>query len=186
MRIKTILSLIAFSATFILSILLIGVPTNNFYSRFDQERNLSRRQQNIRLLLWQDLSSGRLRNETVMSLDGFDQSFQSAFNVIQIAEATEEYVDASQSMDDSDLPADFQQAWRAHMSAWREQADYLNEVEAIAKKHPTFKDGSRKLNGSLFYLNSGNKYQNQADEINRTYDIVLRLGRKYGVYVPAE
>lgn len=185
MRIKTILSLLVFSATFILSVSLVGLPQNNFYSRLSQAKRAEQNRQNIRMLLWQDINNGRLRNQMMMSLDGIDQDFQSSYTVNQIAEATEEYVDASQSMDSSDLPADFQEAWQAHMSAWRENANYLNEINATAKMYPVNKVDNRKINGYLFKLGS-ETYRNHEAEINRTWYEVLRVGRKYGVYVPVE
>ncbi|MGI8556688.1 MAG: hypothetical protein ACR2LT_10080, partial [Pyrinomonadaceae bacterium] len=104
----------------------------------------------------------------------------------QIADATEDYVDASQSMDSSDLPADLQQAWQAHINAWRKHADYVNEVKTIAEKYSTPESKDGKMNGFLFYLNNGNKYNIQAAEINRTYDEVLRIAGKYGVYISAD
>ncbi|MGI8469405.1 MAG: hypothetical protein ACR2N3_13230 [Pyrinomonadaceae bacterium] len=184
MRIKTILSLITFTAAFVLSVSLVGLPQNNFYSRLAQINRYEQNRQNIQTLLQQDINNGRLRNQTVISLDGIDENFQSSFNVNQIAEATEEYVDASQSMDSSNLPEDFQEAWQAHMSAWREQADYLNKINTTAKKYPSLFE-NKKLNGYLFKLDS-ETYSSRDAEINRTWYEVLRVGRKYGVYVPVE
>ena len=182
MRIKTILSLIAFSATFISSVLLIGLPQNNFYAKFNQARVYSQNRHNIRMLLWQDINNGRARNQELMNLDGIDEEIQSQSNIIQIAGLTEEYVDASQSIDASGLPADFQAAWQAHMNAWRVQADYLNQLKMTADKYPV----NQKTGRYLFNLNSNNTYGNQTDEINQTWFKVLQIGRKYGVYVPVE
>ncbi|MGI8554917.1 MAG: hypothetical protein ACR2LT_00960, partial [Pyrinomonadaceae bacterium] len=103
MRIKTILSLIAFSAAFVSSVLLIGLPQDNFYSRFDQARTFRQNRQVIKTFLWEDINNGRSRDQILLSLDGYDKDFQTSYNVIQIADATEDYVDASQSMNSSDL-----------------------------------------------------------------------------------
>ena len=134
------------------------------------------------MLLWQDINNGRARNQELMNIDGIGEDIQSSSNIIQIAETTEEYVDESQSLDASGLPADFQQAWQAHMDAWRVQADYLNQIKATAEKYSL----NNQKTGHLFNLNSNNSYSNQSDEINRTWYQVLRVGRKYGAYVPVE
>jgi hypothetical protein len=68
-------------------------------------------------------------------------------------------------MDTRNFPQDFQNAWRTHMQAWKNYADYLEEVK--------YNPSARKRNEG-FVLNN---------EINRTWAEVLRIGRNHGAYV---
>lgn len=185
MKVKSIVSLIAFFAAFVFSVMLVGLPKDNAYSKLSATRNYRQQQQNIRLLLWSDINRGRERDRKLLQLDGIGESFQTASNVFQIASLTEEYVDGSQSMDTSDLPTDFQAAWQAHMNAWRSQSDYFNEIKSAANNYAGDRSENGKYSGHLFRVDS-ETYRNQGDEINQTWYEVLRVGRKYGVYVPVE
>lgn len=176
MRIKNILSLIAFSAAFIFSVTLIGLPKDNFYSRLAQASSFRQNRKNIRTLLQQDDRNGMLRSRAIINLD--ETGSNSSFDVASYADATGDYVDLSQSIDDSDLPADFQAAWREHMNAWRDQSEYLNRLKASNRKYNV--DG-RETNQFSLNPNDGQTYSSNVDKINSTWFEVLRLGRKYGV-----
>jgi hypothetical protein len=181
MRVKNIVSLIAFFTAFVFSVMLVGLPKDNVYSKLTEGRNIARQQRSIRAFLWADINRGRERDRKLSRLDGIGENFQTAYNVRQIADLTEEYVDGSQSMDASNLPADFQAAWQAHMNAWRGQSEYLNEVKSATGN---FSEDSFS-NGRVFRIDS-ESYRQQSDEINQTWDEVLRIGRKYGAYVPIQ
>ncbi|MGI9036782.1 MAG: hypothetical protein ACR2GD_12185 [Pyrinomonadaceae bacterium] len=178
MRIKNILSSIAFIAAFILSVSLVGLPKDNFYSRFTDASNFSQNRQNIRLLLRQDISNGMLRDRTIYSLEELNKNSDSSFDIAPFADATEEYVESSESIDDTDLPADFQTAWHNHLDAWREQADFLNQVKGTVQEEEI--NGQKQFTFSL-NPHEENVYQNQTDEINRTWHEVLRIAKKYDV-----
>lgn len=75
-------------------------------------------------------------------------------------EAVMAYWKASSSMDDSEFPADFRAAWREHMKAWKNYGDYLSAAQR----------------GKI----SEQKRERLNDEINRTWDDVLSIGRIYG------
>ena len=176
MRIKTILSLIALITTFTFSIALVGMPANNFYSRYVQRQA----KKNILTLLQQDIDNGDLRYQRIKYLDRRAKRAHSSFDIEPYAKATADYVDASESIDDDSLPADFQAAWQEHMNAWRAQRNYLNERKASAAKYKV--DGQEIIQYSL-NPDDENLYQKQVDEINLTWYEVLRIGRKYGAFV---
>lgn len=181
MRIKTILSLIAFFATFVFSVSLIGLPKDNFYSRLTQINHSQQSRQNVRLLLLQDINNGRFRDGAI-SRSSIDSE---SYGLESVADLTEQYVDLSQSIDDENLPADFQMAWRAHMNAWRTHADFLNSVKEPSNEISSDVEVS---DDNPFGLDSSDEqvYLNQVNEINRTWYQVLRVGRQYGVYVPVQ
>lgn len=171
MRIKSILSLIAFFTTFIFCVTLIGLPKNNFYSRFSDANYSAQNRQNVRNFLWADINRGRQRN------------IESSDDLVSLADSVESYVDEAQSSDDSNLPADLRAAWQQHMNAWREHSDFLNNVKASPDRLDSYDLGNNDLNLSDAEMQT---YSNQSNEINRTWYEVLRVGRKYGAYVPVE
>ncbi|MDQ3180095.1 MAG: hypothetical protein M3Q33_06200 [Acidobacteriota bacterium] len=79
-----------------------------------------------------------------------------------------EYVDKSEIINDANLPADFQSAWREHMQAWRDYVNFLNKCE------------TRKMDDSDFAQLDKNYNQ----EISVTWEEVLQVGREYGATLP--
>lgn len=75
------------------------------------------------------------------------------------------YVNASESLDDSGLPADFQLAWRAHIRAWREHSDLLNRLVWR----------SDNWDGADLDL-----YREQSETINETWSEVKSVAYSYG------
>ena len=102
----------AFSLTFIFSVALVGLPQSA--------------QPGISLLLQRDISNGHERDLDVYNFSDSD-SPEDIYVSPEYAETVSEYVNASSSMDDTNLPADFQAAWRNHMAAWREFDDFLSK-----------------------------------------------------------
>jgi len=150
MKTKQITTLAAFIVTFAIS-----VTIANFFT-IEQGavvlRGNSRTAQQITTLLKQDIANGQ---------DGYlnENYIISTFN----------YVNDSESIDDSNLPRDFQLAWRAHMRAWRKQANFLE------------------TKGSLEFSNAAfvRAYSVNRNEINRTWWEVLRIADKHGAEIPA-
>ena len=185
MRIKNILSLIVFSAAFVFSVMLVGLPKNNFYSKLNEAQSAGRNRQNIRTFLLTDINNGRFRDRQLLSIEGVGESFQTASNINQIAETTEEYFLDAQSLSASDLPPDFQAAWQAHLNAWQKQVDYLNEIKETANAYPADNFDAQKPSGRLFKIDS-ETYRSNDEEIEQSWYQVLRVGRKYGAYVPVQ
>lgn len=163
MRIKTILSLSTFFTAFVLSVLLVGVPKDYSYNRFVKVYDPQETRLAVQTLLDQDQINGVERSQTISNLDEAFENEASEFYHSSFADATEQYVSASESIDDSDLPSDFQAAWHTHMNAWREQADYLNRANSA----------NRKIDSA--------RYNRQIYKINQSWLQVLRVARKYGV-----
>ena len=180
MRVKTILSIIAFIAAFGLSVLLVGVPQYNFNSKYRGSHDSRNWRQNITVLLRQDIDNGYLRNQRVRYLDERAKTSRSGYDFAAYAEATAEYVDASESISMRGLPSDFRAAWREHMRAWREHSDFLNSHKESGASYDF--DG---LEAGQYPLNHSDKhlYRMQIERINSTWYEVLRIGRKYGAYV---
>lgn len=83
------------------------------------------------------------------------------------AAATLSYIAGSEKLDDANLPGDFQRAWRAHLRAWRKQSDFL-------------------LAGAKYYSGRQAEYvwRKNGDEINRTWEKVLRSAAAHGAEIP--
>ena len=114
-------------------------------------------------LLHQDIRNGERRNSR------WDYSLSEDANVsVKRARSVEKYADASGSMRDAHLPEDFRDAWREHMSAWRDYADFLQEVS----KDKIEDDKFERLEDRYIY------------DINRTWATVLKVGRGYGADSP--
>lgn len=148
---RIITALVAFIATFIFSAGLVRIifpaPVVK-YVYTEPPRTFDRRSNDIENFLLRDITNGNARMDDKYSDD--------------YAQAVMDYWKASSSMDASGFPEDFQKAWRLHMQAWGDYAEYLQ-----AKK-------ASKSNG---LCNLDKRYNS---EINRTWEEVLRIGRTYG------
>lgn len=156
---KFITGIVAFTLTFGFSVALIGFPKTDFVS-FEIREN-SQEQQNIASLLRRDIRNGRERDKKLDDMDLLSEKPVYSEAYIKIVN---EYVDKSSSMDDADLPADFQVVWHEHMQAWQDYADFINSSENIKK--------------SSCLLSRLEDNYNQ--EISVTWYEVLRVGREYG------
>ena len=161
MRIKNVLSIVAFVAAF-------GLSTA-FASLFISPNTAAA--EAITDFILQDYVNGDIRDEKIYDLHINNPSDINSVAFADYAEATEGYVDDSSSMDANDLPRDFQKAWQAHMKAWRNYSVFLNESADISGRTAC---SLRKFKSNENSLNR---------EINRTWYEVLRVGRSYGADV---
>lgn len=150
MNIKHITGLLAFVLTFALSATVAGffkIQTDSAIYLSDGDK--------INALLVQDIENGRERD-----IDSSDS----------IADDTLEYVESSEVINDTDLPADFQNAWHAHLKTWHREAIILAkaENEEISQKNFDFIDS-----------------RNRA-EIIRTWFEVLRIAQRHGAVIPPD
>ncbi len=74
------------------------------------------------------------------------------------------YVDKSERLNDSGLPAEFQESWREHMKAWRDYSNFLNKQKYGSFSNVEFNDYDIEFN----------------NEINRTWYNTLRIGESHG------
>lgn len=165
MRSKNILSVAAFITAFVFSTFIAGFfieksiyptivrvrydkPTSCYLRR---GRETARR---IETLIEQDQSYGRERNRKNSSVAG--------------------YVADARSIDDSNLPPDFQAAWHAHLQAWSNYSALIEAAQAAAETENSSQEAYQELAGSY-----------NAD-INSTYYEVLRIAREYGADVDVE
>lgn len=96
----------------------------------------------------------------------YDYSLGEKGNVSAKRAATvAEYAAEASNMSDADLSPEFRTEWREHMQAWRDYSKFLNEVSENKIDNAEF----RRLE---------NRY---LDEINDSYDDVLKIARTYGV-----
>jgi hypothetical protein len=162
MNTKIIVALIAFFTTFGFSAGLtkyfLGDTQTKSFVRFNKERKNSTRNKILRLLD-KDISNGRLRDSKIANNPFNDDSALQSY-----VAATEEYVDKSSSLDDSNLPEEFQTAWREHMKAWQEHSEFLNSVNTLQDR-----DTMR-------------QYRYQDREISRTWYKVLSVAARHNAY----
>lgn len=165
---KSLLSIVASTVTFGFSVVLVGLLFGFPQSNYDYTENLQttcsdQTCYNIERLIYQDISNGRVRDLDTLSLNSTNTD---SLLFTQYTEFVNEYVDKSQSMDYSDLPSDFQNAWKRHMKAWRDYSNFLNKQN----------NSLQKMNNSEF-----NEYDKEFSlEINRTWSKTLCIGRSYG------
>lgn len=156
---KFITGIVAFTLTFVFSVSLVGFP-NTEVIPFEIRGN-SQIQQNISSLLRRDIRNGKKRDKKI---DNIDSQSEKADHFREYKKSINEYVDKSSSMNDADLPPDFQTAWREHMKAWQDYTDFLNSAETV--KTP-----------SWLFSRLEDEYN---QEISETWYEVLRVGREYG------
>lgn len=170
MKTKFITATVAFTAAFFLSVLLVGVPQRNFAARDFAVRG-SETQRNLRSLLRRDIRNGRERDRELYRLQQANRSDDAIYTSAEYAEIIDEYVSASEALDDTDLPPDFRAAWHSHMKIWREHADFLNLSQDSAGNFEMDED-------VIFQIVS-----DQDREITDTWREVILTASKYGVYV---
>lgn len=147
MKTKHYTALFAFVATFALSAIIASFFTvEAAYSKTETA-------QKITALLEQDVSNGTQRND-------FAYLEEYALEVT-------DYVAQMDAIDDSNLPADFQNAWRDHKEAWHNHSVFLNEERYEMSKR------------DLRYI-----FQQHSDEIARTWYKTLRIAKQHGAAIP--
>lgn len=149
MRTKHHLALFAFVVTFAFSAVIANFlkVENGALTLWNETKSA----QKITELLRQDVANGQ---ERILNED---------YVITTLA-----YVNNSENLDDSNLPSDFQRAWRAHMNAWRDHSDFLLEGRRY------------RSNASLQRTLSRN-----TTEINRTWLRVLQTAKEHGAEIPA-
>jgi hypothetical protein len=160
MRIKTVISILAFALTFGFSAYFASffLPETSVTETYFQPEQFISNASDSELLafLKEDVENGHEVTTDIASMLADDVPY----NVAQ-AEATESLADKMEFADIDNFPADFQTAWQNHTTAWRNLSDYLNEV---------------KDNETVSSKTKMNKFDK---EITRTYMIVLKVGKKY-------
>lgn len=146
----------AFSLTFFLSVALIGVPKS------------------ISDFLIKDVDNGFERDANTQLLFREGVSKQDVFTSSEYKYIISEYTNRSQNLDDSELPADFQAAWRDHVAAWRDHANFLNQGKTHCKMR------KYAANNEEFFRT----FKQQDAEITRTWYKVLSAARQHGVVIP--
>jgi hypothetical protein len=176
MRSKHIAALITFFATFAFSAFIAllfaapkisDVPPVKDYE-FKSFNNGCRKNTGYRIkeFLTRDKQNGSsLDNYRLLYEDGF----VSRKSLVLFADGVSEYVAESGSMDASGFPRDFQGAWHAHMIAWSDYADFLQDSKY---KQMTFEE-----------------FNERADEYNSEISVTwyeaLRVARENGAALPA-
>ena len=159
---RFITAIVAFVVTFIFSAGLVRIifPASAVQYVFtNRPQYTNRNSSEIESFLLRDIRNGETRMDRISSLRDTDNERYSA----DFADAVMNYSITSSNMDAGRFPQDFQNAWREHMKAWRDYADFLNDTKDFSSS----KCAERHYNA----------------EINRTWVEVLRIGRNYGAYV---
>lgn len=168
MKTKIITAIIAFAATFLSSAALTGLlvgkrvlPVSTVYRTVSAQT-----QKRILILLRQDISNGEKRDNALFQTEYYRQPL-SAVSVGVYAEVIGEYQTKSASINDTDLPQDFQSAWRQHMKAWRDHSVFLDQLKQSAETQ------------SMTAQEIAGRLNDRDDAINRTWYKVLRIASKY-------
>jgi hypothetical protein len=181
MRIKTILS----TATFIFAFVFSTAFASLFAGKSESQLNVNfgrtstscfKNRGNytadkIALFLQQDIRNGNERDRKLHRLDKDLRPPFTGSSFAGFAEAVSEYADKSGNMEAVTLPPDFQIAWREHIKAWRDYADFLNEMKNSSARKTLSEEQLDALDTK------------HSDEITSTWEEVLRIGRSYGAEV---
>jgi len=104
-------------------------------------------------------------------IDGAYTSPFSSSSFAAYSAATTEYAEESGSIEDDRLPGEFQIAWRAHIKAWRDYADFLENMKDSTVRTTLGKESFKNLDGAY------------NTEISRTWSEVLRVADQYGAEI---
>ncbi len=176
MRSKKLISITAFFAAFVFSAAFAGLfiddsaSSNTYYHNHTSCFNLQYdtvTADAIDDLLSRDVRNG---NDRFRQLSAINEDFNPPFgtdSIDEYAEVVGSYADESSAMDDGNLPREVRQAWRKHMKAWKDYAEFL------------------KVSDRLHYTDEELKIKDlqYGNDINRTWYNMLRISRTYGSYV---
>ncbi|MDQ3801784.1 MAG: hypothetical protein M3384_20355 [Acidobacteriota bacterium] len=184
MRSKAVLSIIAFLLAFGISLAVTPRQSRTSVAPYVKKGcATSETARRITNLLKQDIENGRTRTRRINGFTGGEADYSPQLGrqayFANYTNATNEYADASASIGDWDLPGDFKAAWRAHMQAWRERADFLKQVREDSLKHRSSSSGDG-------YAFPRDEYSRQSREISATWYEVLRIARTYNAEIPPE
>jgi hypothetical protein len=186
MRSKTILSIAAFTIAFVLStafaslfitkiayqsesVIMPSYTTKNTSCFKNRGKNYVA--DKIETFVKQDVSNGRERDRRLYQIDEDFRSSFSSSSFHEYSEVVSEYVSNSENLSVENTPADFQKAWRKHLKAWRDYANFLDKME----------HSSAQTEMSEFEVSElENTY---SSDINNTWYEVLRIGRNHGAEV---
>jgi hypothetical protein len=166
---KIITAIIAFTTTFGTSTALTGLFVEKQHSSIAVARTNGdcKTQQRILSLLRQDIKNGEERLDKYSQTVDFGE-VSSLAGLGVYSKAVSEYSDESASIDDTNLPSDFQRAWRRHMKAWHEYSVHLDQLKKSAEtQNMTVDEIVEQLN-------------DQNDLINLTWYKALAVADKYG------
>lgn len=165
---KSTLSIVAFTLTFGFSVVLIGLlfgfPQPSYdYPQKAQSKCFDQTAHEIERLISQDERNGTARNSSIVRMD---LSHQDPSAISKYSRSVSRYVQKSSSINDSNLPSDFREAWQSHMNAWANYSEFLNER----------RDSKSKMSDEGF-----NSVETRLDkEISRTWIETLRIAKAYG------
>lgn len=169
MKIKSILSIAAFTAAFIFSIAFAGLfvdkseiksviavqPSYNNQRATScwKSRKSSESAVIITKILEQDDRNGITLDRDLSRIGLLGASPFKSPSFEQYADATGEYADESGSIEDDRLPLEFQTAWRDHIKAWGDYADFLESTKSADVRtemgEGTFETMSSKYNANI-------------------------------------
>lgn len=168
MRIKSILSLIAFAAAFAFSVALAALTTDGSSNAAQPQTFKLQTDEAVRWkitrFLERDIENGHRRDRSVY---GFEDYSMSSPNIFKRAEAVKDYSDESGAMDFDRMPQDFQLAWLKHMRAWHNYSDFLQKARTEKMRYSEIRRMEDQYNR----------------EINSTWYQVLSVGRSYGATI---
>lgn len=170
---KSAVSVFAFFAAFFFSsyfaFLFVDYPEPHEVTVVSQQGVFdSKLQKKLSRFLQKDINNGNSRLDSSFFSSRFEEGADLMDALPAYADSTEKYVRASESMDYSKFPEDFQDAWKAHMQAWRDRADFLARVKNMSR--------SERISGDEFWT----EYEFQMDEINDTWIEVKIVAWRYG------
>lgn len=133
MRCKSLISTVAFITAFSFSAALAGLfPGSTVHEKNSCFHTNSRTASVISEFIRRDVRNGEKRENNVSrSFEATGDPFSSD-TIAEYASAVNNYAADSGSMNDSQLPGDVREAWRVHMEAWADYADFLNRMDEQA------------------------------------------------------
>ena len=187
MRSKTILSIAAFIVAFAFSTAFAGlfidkseyqsvltVPVVSYDERQPTscfKKRGSYTADKIKVFIVQDDSVGREHQQINSRIAGESRPILKSSLFFQYKNAVAEYVEASNNLDESTMPQEFQTVWHAHTKAWRDYADFLDLMKNSSTRAELTDEEAYEMEKPF---NS---------EIAATYYEVLSVGRSYGADV---
>ena len=169
MKLKHFIGVFTFLACFAVSVLLIGFPVREKSFSQKQDSRFAfeylQTQQQIQKFLETDRQTGRELADDLL------KSNNNGNSLINEELATVNLVRKMQKADCGNLPTDFCAAWKNHLQAWDEMADFLHQANQSGRRKEIDKD----LTHQHWQINR---------RINQSYNDLIASAKTHGVDFP--
>lgn len=124
--------------------------------------------------LLEDRENGKARNKRLRQIP-LEDNYYPITSLPEYSDTISEYLKKSESLDDSNLPKDFQYVWQQHLQTWRVHSNHSNQIKEMVEQGENKKE-----------INKAEANPVTGDDIEGSWETVKQIAEKYGAILPEE